>query len=570
MRAVNSNPDAVLQTDEMPRRQGREARQIKDFRSARGLLLRERVPATRRLLPIERAVPASCSASARWIGLLLTMLATILGSCAASPSTPSPAIPERVVALAPSLTEVVYGLGEGDRLVGVCAQCDYPEEAKQLPRVGGYLVTERGGGPGACDRTWSSRCRRPGTARRCARSSAPASGCSWPATGRSTISGPRSRAVAEALGVPDRGAAMTSSVAGRSAGASTIGCEGLPPRRVLLVVGHRPLIVAGGGTLQDELVRTAGGVNVAADAGAAFPQVPMELVVARAPDVILDAAMGSEAGGRELFAAFANGAGGARRPDRLRSRRTRSSAPARGWVRRRPCLPRPSIPRPPAPDGSTHARSTPHPAPPGGDLRDADAGPPRVAGCRDADRTRTSEPVDGPRPGRRRDARLRDPLPHPPAARAAGGGRRRCARLLGGVAAGAARESARRPSPPRRVRRRGGGRGDRADGGRRSGVADRSASRVPRRARHGRGGVRGGALRGPHLAVRDPAGRGRVQCARGGGDHAGQRDRQLHAGAGGTVLDHGIAVGAELRPGRGGRAVRARGGGRARSGTRTI
>jgi iron complex transport system substrate-binding protein len=30
----------------------------------------------------------------------------------------------------------------------------------------------------------------------------------------------------------------------------------------------------------------------------------MELVVARAPDVILDAAMGSEAGGRELFAAL--------------------------------------------------------------------------------------------------------------------------------------------------------------------------------------------------------------------------------------------------------------------------
>jgi iron complex transport system substrate-binding protein len=74
-----------------------------------------------------------------------------------------------------------------------------------------------------------------------------------------------------------------------------------PKRRVLLVVGHRPLIVAGGGSLQDELLRTAGGINVAADAGAAFPQVPLELVVSRAPDVILDAAMGSEAGGHELF-----------------------------------------------------------------------------------------------------------------------------------------------------------------------------------------------------------------------------------------------------------------------------
>jgi ABC-type Fe3+-hydroxamate transport system substrate-binding protein len=38
------------------------------------------------------------------------------------------------------------------------------------------------------------------------------------------------------------------------------------------------------------------------DVGSAWPQVSPELVVARAPDVILDAAMGTEAGARELFA----------------------------------------------------------------------------------------------------------------------------------------------------------------------------------------------------------------------------------------------------------------------------
>lgn len=251
---------------------------------------------------MERAVPASCRASTRSTGLLLVVLAAILGSCAASPSTPSPAIPERVVALAPSLTEVVYGLGAGDRLVGVCAQCDYPEEAKQLPRVGGYLspsVEEVLGVrpdlvlavPSPGNRETVRALERAGV--------------------RVLVAGDRTlddlwtsiAAVADALGVPDRGAAMTGSVrAALQAVHDRV--EGLPRRRVLLVVGHRPLIVAGGGTLQDELVRTAGGVNVAADAGAAFPQVPMELVVARAPDVILDAAMGSEAGGRELFAAL--------------------------------------------------------------------------------------------------------------------------------------------------------------------------------------------------------------------------------------------------------------------------
>jgi len=251
---------------------------------------------------MEWAVPPLCRASTRSTGLLLAGLAAILGSCAASPSTPSPAIPERVVALAPSLTEVVYGLGEGDRLVGVCAQCDYPDEAKRLPRVGGYLspsVEEVLGVrpdlvlavPSPGNREAVRALERAGI--------------------RVLVAGDRTlddlwtsiAAVADALGVPDRGAAMTGSVRA-DLQAVHARVEGLPPRRVLLVVGHRPLIVAGGGTLQDELVRTAGGVNVAADAGAAFPQVPMELVVARAPDVILDAAMGSEAGGRELFAAL--------------------------------------------------------------------------------------------------------------------------------------------------------------------------------------------------------------------------------------------------------------------------
>ena len=43
------------------------------------------------------------------------------------------------MSLAPSITEIVYGLGAGDRLVGVCGQCDHPAAVARLPRVGGYL-----------------------------------------------------------------------------------------------------------------------------------------------------------------------------------------------------------------------------------------------------------------------------------------------------------------------------------------------------------------------------------------------------------------------------------------------
>lgn len=49
-----------------------------------------------------------------------------------------PAEPERIVTFAPSLTEIVYALGLGDRLVGVSGPYDdYPPEATRIEQVGG-------------------------------------------------------------------------------------------------------------------------------------------------------------------------------------------------------------------------------------------------------------------------------------------------------------------------------------------------------------------------------------------------------------------------------------------------
>lgn len=50
---------------------------------------------------------------------------------------PRPA--ERVVSLSPNLTEIVYFLGAGDRLVGVTDFCDWPPEARSKPSIGGIV-----------------------------------------------------------------------------------------------------------------------------------------------------------------------------------------------------------------------------------------------------------------------------------------------------------------------------------------------------------------------------------------------------------------------------------------------
>ncbi len=47
--------------------------------------------------------------------------------------------PARIIALAPSITEIIYDLGQEERLVGVTQYSTYPSEAGSLPRVGSYV-----------------------------------------------------------------------------------------------------------------------------------------------------------------------------------------------------------------------------------------------------------------------------------------------------------------------------------------------------------------------------------------------------------------------------------------------
>ncbi len=48
-------------------------------------------------------------------------------------------VPQRIVSHVPSITETLFALGLGERVVGVSDYCDYPEEAKLKPSVGNYF-----------------------------------------------------------------------------------------------------------------------------------------------------------------------------------------------------------------------------------------------------------------------------------------------------------------------------------------------------------------------------------------------------------------------------------------------
>ena len=51
-------------------------------------------------------------------------------------------VPQRIVSLAPSHTEILFALGLGDRIVGVTRYCNYPEEAKEKEEVGGFATAD--------------------------------------------------------------------------------------------------------------------------------------------------------------------------------------------------------------------------------------------------------------------------------------------------------------------------------------------------------------------------------------------------------------------------------------------
>lgn len=48
------------------------------------------------------------------------------------------AVPDRIISMAPNITEIIYALGLGEKLVGATTHCTYPMAARKVPRIGGF------------------------------------------------------------------------------------------------------------------------------------------------------------------------------------------------------------------------------------------------------------------------------------------------------------------------------------------------------------------------------------------------------------------------------------------------
>lgn len=221
----------------------------------------------------------------------LCVCALILAGAVARAAEP----PQRIVSLAPSVTEIVFALGAGQRLVGVSSYCDYPEAAKRIQRVGTFLQPD-------VERILAAHpdlvIAVPSPANRLPVESMMDLGLRVLVVKPDRIADVYQAIASIAAALDERAAgerlvehmrAQVKKIAARVADA--------PRRKVLMLVGRQPMIAAGADTYQSEIIGLAGGTNVAASLPGEWPALSLEFVIASAPEVIIDAAMGSEESG---------------------------------------------------------------------------------------------------------------------------------------------------------------------------------------------------------------------------------------------------------------------------------
>jgi iron complex transport system substrate-binding protein len=205
----------------------------------------------------------------------------------------------RVVSLSPSTTEAMFAIGAGDLLVGRSAHCDYPNEALELPSVGGYAdpnierifslqPTLVIGARGPAGPALEERLRGHGI-----ETMFPASDSIAEVEALMVALGERLGHEASARGQAGQLHARCDSVA---AWAAT-----QPHVTVVMVFDTSPIYVAGPGGFSDELIRRAGGKNLITSGGA-YPTIGLERLLALDPDVIVDGMVVGHGSGRSVLA----------------------------------------------------------------------------------------------------------------------------------------------------------------------------------------------------------------------------------------------------------------------------
>lgn len=192
---------------------------------------------------------------------------------------------ERIVSLAPSITEILFSLGLGEQIVGVTTFCDHPKEALKKPKIGGMsnpsieavvrlrpdlVILTTDGNPKYMEERLKGLNIK-----------------SYVFMARRISELPDGiRKMGEFLGVKESAETLASKIEKGIRSLSTPSEKADKKRGVLFVVWPDPLIVAGPGTAIDDALNILGLKNLAGDSPTNYPRYSLEELIRKDPDII--------------------------------------------------------------------------------------------------------------------------------------------------------------------------------------------------------------------------------------------------------------------------------------------
>jgi iron complex transport system substrate-binding protein len=192
-------------------------------------------------------------------------------------------IPQRIVSVAPSPTEIMFAVGAGSQVVGVDNYSDYPAEARSLPQIGSYTLNVEVIMSLKPDLIVSS-----DLVPRAQLDQLAAQGIPYFIFATRTmedvfkdlrlagsLTGHSLEAEALVAGLQSRVNAVTNKTL----------ADGV--EKVRTYVEYYPLWTYGPGSFGNDLIRLAGGSNIAANASNEYPELTPEFIIAQNPQVII-------------------------------------------------------------------------------------------------------------------------------------------------------------------------------------------------------------------------------------------------------------------------------------------
>ena len=196
---------------------------------------------------------------------------------------------QRVISTSPAITEILFAIGAGDRVVGVTDFCNYPEQACRLPSIGGPLNPST--------ETWITL--KPDLIIIQEDSEVIQKNAKIFEIPSLTVSVNNLnnilnsiQIIADSLHMPQAGHQLAIKIKTKIEDYRTH-LKKIKPRQVLMLLSDtndpsRDLYAVGRDTFLNELLTIAGGENVLPDTMARYPKVSKEYIIAKSPEIIIE------------------------------------------------------------------------------------------------------------------------------------------------------------------------------------------------------------------------------------------------------------------------------------------